>query len=75
MLVRRRCSGRLCGRRRNASTAPCAVRRRRMSVIAGAQAPKLTTLCDQAKIEPARDDLSKAEASKMIDALRAKLDL
>lgn len=46
-----------------------------MSVIAGAQAPKLTTLCDQAKIEPARDDLSKAEASKMIDALRAKLDL
>jgi hypothetical protein len=43
--------------------------------MTGAQASYLTTLCEQAKIDPPRDDLSKAEASKMIDELKAKLDL
>ena len=43
--------------------------------MTGAQASYLTTLCEQAKVEPPRDDLSKAEASKRIDALKAKLDL
>jgi hypothetical protein len=41
----------------------------------GAQASYLITLCEQARIDPPRDDLSKAEASKMIDELKAKLDL
>ena len=43
--------------------------------MTGAQASYLTTLCEQAKIEPPRDDISKAEASKMIDELKAKLGL
>jgi hypothetical protein len=43
--------------------------------MTGAQVSYLTTLCEQAKIEPPRDDLSKAEASKMIDELKAKLGL
>ena len=43
--------------------------------MTGAQASYLTTLCEQAKIEPPRDDLSKAEASKMIDELKARLEL
>jgi len=43
--------------------------------MTGAQASYLTTLSEQAKIDPPRDDLSKAEASKMIDELKAKLKL
>jgi len=43
--------------------------------MTGAQASYLTTLCEQAKIDPPRDDLSKAEASKMIDELKAKLGI
>ena len=43
--------------------------------MTGAQASYLTTLCEQAKVEPPREDLSKAEASKMIDELKAKLEL
>jgi len=43
--------------------------------MTGAQASYLTTLSEQAKINPPRDDLSKAEASRMIDELKAKLDL
>ena len=39
--------------------------------MTGAQASYLTTLCEQAKIDPPRDDLSKADASKMIDQLKA----
>ena len=43
--------------------------------MTGAKASYLTTLSEQAKIDPPRDDLSKAEASKMIDELKAKLKL
>jgi len=43
--------------------------------MTGAQASYLTTLCEQAKMDPPRDDLSKAEASKMIDELKAELGL
>lgn len=43
--------------------------------MTGAQASYLTTLSEQAKVEPPRDDLSKAEASKKIDELKAKLEL
>ena len=43
--------------------------------MTGAQASYLTTLSEQAKIDPPRDNLSKAEASQMIDELKAKLDL
>ena len=43
--------------------------------MTGAQASYLTTLSEQAKVEPPRDDLSKAEASTMIDELKTKLDL
>lgn len=41
--------------------------------MTGAQASYLTTLCEEAKIDPPSTDLSKAEASKMIDELKAKL--
>jgi len=41
--------------------------------ITGAQASYLTTLCEEAGIEPPPADLSKAEASKQIDELKAKL--
>jgi len=39
--------------------------------MTGAQASYLTTLSEQAKIDP-RDGLSKAEALKRIDQLKAK---
>lgn len=41
--------------------------------MTGAQASYLTTLCEEARIDPPADNLSKAEASKMIDELKAKL--
>lgn len=41
--------------------------------MTGAQASYLTTLCEEAKVEPPSDDLTKADASKMIDELKAKL--
>lgn len=41
--------------------------------MTGAQASYLTTLCEEAKIEPPTGNLSKAEASKMIDELKARL--
>lgn len=41
--------------------------------MTGAQASYLTTLCEEAKVEPPADDLNKADASKMIDELKAKL--
>jgi hypothetical protein len=41
--------------------------------MTGAQASYLTTLCEEAKEEPPPADLTKAEASKRIDALKAKL--
>jgi hypothetical protein len=41
--------------------------------MTGAQASYLTTLCEEAKIDPPSQDLSKAEASKLIDELKAKL--
>lgn len=38
-----------------------------------AQASYLTTLCEEAKVEPPRADLTKAEASTMIDELKTQL--
>lgn len=43
--------------------------------MTGAQASYLTTLSEEAKVDLPRGDLSKAEASKRIDDLKAKLDL
>jgi hypothetical protein len=43
--------------------------------MTGAQASYLTTLCEEAKIDAPSADLSKGEASKMIDELKAKLKL
>lgn len=41
--------------------------------MTGAQASYLTTLCEEARIEPPSKDLTKAEASKQIDKLKAQL--
>jgi hypothetical protein len=41
--------------------------------MTGAQASYLTTLSEEAHAEPPPEDLSKAEASKRIDALKAEL--
>jgi hypothetical protein len=41
--------------------------------MTGAQASYLTTLCEEAKIDPPAEGLNKAEASKMIDELKTKL--
>ena len=41
--------------------------------MTGAQASYLTTLCEEAGEDPPEGGLSKAEASKRIDALKAKL--
>ena len=41
--------------------------------MTGAQASYLTTLAEEAGETPPGDDLSKAEASKTIDALKEKL--
>jgi hypothetical protein len=41
--------------------------------MTGAQASYLTTLCEEAKIDPPASDLSKAQASVLIDELKAKL--
>lgn len=41
--------------------------------MTGAQASYLTTLCEEAKIDPPAGNLNKAEASKMIDELKQKL--
>jgi hypothetical protein len=43
--------------------------------MTGAQASYLTTLCEQAKVEPPREGLTKAEASQQIDALKEQLGL
>jgi hypothetical protein len=43
--------------------------------MTGAQASYLTTLCEEAHLEPPAADLSKAAASKMIDDIKAKLDI
>lgn len=43
--------------------------------MTGAQASYLTTLCEEAKVAPPDLSLSKAEASKRIDELKAKLGL
>jgi hypothetical protein len=43
--------------------------------MTGAQASYLTTLSEEAGVEPPPADLSKADASKQIDALKDKLDL
>ena len=43
--------------------------------MTGAQASYLTTLCEEAKIDPPANNLTKAEASKLIDDLKAKLGL
>ncbi|MET4699933.1 hypothetical protein ABIE65_002970 [Constrictibacter sp. MBR-5] len=41
--------------------------------MTGAQASYLTTLCEEAHIEPPPGTMTKADASKMIDDLKAKL--
>src|SRR3954447_6849320 len=41
--------------------------------MTGAQASYLTTLCEEAKVKPPAKNLSKAEASKLIDKLKTKL--
>jgi hypothetical protein len=41
--------------------------------MTGAQASYLTTLSEEAGEEPPADDLSKADASKRIDALKSEL--
>lgn len=41
--------------------------------MTGAQASYLTTLCEEAQVDAPPAGLSKAEASKMIDELKAKL--
>ncbi len=43
--------------------------------MTGAQGSYLTTLCEEAGEAPPPADLSKAEASRRIDALKAKLGL
>lgn len=43
--------------------------------MTGAQASYLTTLSEEAGVEPPPADLSKADASKQIDELKAKLDI
>ncbi len=43
--------------------------------MTGAQASYLTTLAEEAGMDPPPADLSKADASKMIDELKAKLKL
>ncbi len=41
--------------------------------MTGAQASYLTTLCEEAHIDPPPENMTKADASKMIDDLKAKL--
>ncbi len=41
--------------------------------MTGAQASYLTTLSEEAKVDPPAADLSKADASKQIDALKQQL--
>jgi hypothetical protein len=41
--------------------------------MTGAQASYLTTLCEEAQMDAPEETLSKAEASKRIDEIRAKL--
>ena len=43
--------------------------------MTGAQKSYLTTLSEEAHVEPPAADLSKGDASKMIDELKSKLDL
>jgi hypothetical protein len=43
--------------------------------MTGAQASYLTTLAEEAHAPPPAAELTKAEASKQIDALKEKLDL
>ncbi|WP_443026112.1 MULTISPECIES: DUF3072 domain-containing protein [unclassified Sphingomonas] len=42
--------------------------------MTGAQASYLTTLCEEAKLDLPAPDLSKADASRMIDELKARLN-
>jgi len=42
--------------------------------ITGAQASYLATLCEKAGVEPPTDDLTKADASRQIDEMTAKLE-
>jgi hypothetical protein len=41
--------------------------------MTGAQPSYLTTLCEEAKCDPPAGNLSKAEASKLIDELKSRL--
>jgi hypothetical protein len=42
--------------------------------MTGAQPSYLTTLCEEAKVEAPAANLTKAEASKLIDELRSRLN-
>jgi hypothetical protein len=41
--------------------------------MTGAQKSYLTTLCEEAKVDPPKADMNKGDASKMIDELKQKL--
>lgn len=41
--------------------------------MTGAQASYLTTLCEEAKVDPPGEGMGKADASRMIDELKTKL--
>jgi len=41
--------------------------------MTGAQASYLTTLCEEAQVDLPADNLSKADASRLIDELKAQL--
>ncbi|HWL69864.1 MAG TPA: DUF3072 domain-containing protein [Geminicoccus sp.] len=41
--------------------------------MTGAQASYRTTLCEEAKVEPPGSELTKAEASRLIDELKGRL--
>jgi hypothetical protein len=41
--------------------------------ITGAQASYLTTLCEEARCDPPAGDLTKAQASKLIDEIKSRL--
>lgn len=43
--------------------------------MTGAQASSLTTLSEEARVDPPSEGLTKAEASRQIDALKEKLGL
>ena len=43
--------------------------------MTGAQASYLTTLCEQAHVDPPKQGLTKAQASKLIDEMKSRIGL